>query len=100
MERHPSTIGRELNRNGGGRGYRPKQAQRMADRRRLSSRRPAKLEDGPTRESVVSRLRRRWSPDQIAGRMRHDFPRQPRRWLSPQTIYNWIHSEGPIPKKW
>ena len=100
MERHPSTIGRELNRNEGGRGYRPKQAQRMADRRRLSSRRPAKLEDGPTREYVVSRLRRRWSPDQIAGRMRHDFPRQPRRWLSPQTIYNWINSEAPEWKAW
>src|SRR5262245_7006343 len=82
------------------RGYRPKQAQRMADRRRLRSQRPAKLEGGPTREYVVSRLRRRWSPDQIAGRMRHDFPRQPRRWLSPQTISNWINSEAPEWEAW
>jgi len=31
------------------------------------------------------------SPDQIAGRVRREYPRQKRFWVSRQTIYNWIH---------
>jgi transposase, IS30 family len=38
MGRHRSTIYRELERNAGRRGYRPQQAQRLADERRLASR--------------------------------------------------------------
>src|ERR1700682_5457646 len=45
MGRHRSTIYRELERNAGQRGYRPQQAQRLADERRLASRRPHKLDD-------------------------------------------------------
>lgn len=90
MGRHRSTIYRELNRNMGGRGYRPKQAQRLAEARRLPCHRRAKLEDPDVRDYVEQKLEQRWSPDQIAGRARRDFPRQPRRWVSRQTIYQWI----------
>ena len=45
MGRHRSTIYRELDRNSGQRGYRPQQAQRLADERRLGSRRPRKMDD-------------------------------------------------------
>ena len=41
---------------------------------------------------VRQRLRQRWSPDEIAGRSRDDFPRDPRRHVSRQTIYAWIHA--------
>ena len=36
MGRHRSTVNREMARNSGQRGYRPKQAQRLADERRLA----------------------------------------------------------------
>lgn len=45
MDRDRSTIYRELTRNSGQRGYRPHQAQRLADERRLASRRPHKMEN-------------------------------------------------------
>jgi IS30 family transposase len=45
MGRDRSTIYRELRRNSGGCGYRPKQAQRLADERRLACRRGWKLDD-------------------------------------------------------
>ena len=45
MDRDRSTIHRELTRNSGLRGYRPQQAQRLADERRLASRRPHKMDD-------------------------------------------------------
>jgi transposase, IS30 family len=95
MGRHPSTIGRELRRNRGQRGYRPKQAQRLADERRLASRRSHKMDDAQVHQYVEERLEKLWSPDQIAERVRDDFPRTPARWLSRQTIYDWINHHAP-----
>jgi IS30 family transposase len=95
MGRHRCTIGREVARNTGGRGYRPKQAQRLADERRLASRRPHKMHDPDVLKYVQDRLEEYWSPDQIAGRAQSDFPRAPARWLSRQTIYDWINEQVP-----
>lgn len=95
MGRDRSTIYRELNRNTGQRGYRPKQAQCLADERRLASRRPHKMDDPDVHQYVQDRLQKLWAPDQIAGRVRCDFPRASRRWLSRQAIYNWIHDQAP-----
>ena len=95
MNRDRSTICREITRNSGQRGYRPKQAQRLADDRRMASRRPCKLDDKEARRYVQKHLEEGWSPDQISGHSRRDFPRRRKRWLSRQTIYNWIHKRAP-----
>ncbi len=95
MGRDRSTVYRELERNTGGNGYRPKQAQRFAQQRRLACGRSSKLDNPDVHQYVEEKLDQRWSPDQIAGRVRRDFPRQPRRWLSRQTIYTWIHERAP-----
>jgi IS30 family transposase len=95
MGRHRSTIYRELNRNASPRGYGPRRAQRLADRRRLASRRPHQMDDPDVHQYVQERLKNYWSPDQIAGRARRDFPHAPSRWLSDQTIYHWIRRRRP-----
>ena len=95
MGRHRSTISRELKRNTGRRGYRPKQAQRMAEARRRRRGRRCKLADPELNKYVRKRLEKRWSPDQIAGRRRREFPRRRAAWVSRQTIYNWIHRRAP-----
>jgi IS30 family transposase len=95
MGRHRSTICRELCRNTGQRGYRPKQAQRLANQRRLTSRRPHKMDDPNVHQYVQQKLEQYWSPDQIAGRVKRDFRRRPQRWLSDQAIYDWIHEKQP-----
>lgn len=95
LGRHRTTIYREKKRNCGQRGYRPKQAQRLAEARRMASRRPCKLKDPQTHQYVQEHLKDGWSPDQIANRARKDFSRQPRRFLSRQTIYNWIDCQEP-----
>jgi IS30 family transposase len=100
LGRHRSTVYRELKRNTGRRGYRPKQAQRFAAKRRQACRRPRKMEDAKLHQYVQERLEKRWSPDQIAGRSRHDFVRQPSRCLSRQTIYNWIEDRAPAWRPW
>jgi IS30 family transposase len=95
MGRDRSTIYRELGRNSGQRGYRPKQAQRLADERRLACRRSHKMDEPDVHHYVQEKLEKRWSPDQIAGRVRRDFPRARGRWLSRQTIYDWINGQMP-----
>jgi transposase, IS30 family len=100
MGRHRSTVDRELKRNAGQRGYRPKQAQQLADQRRQACRRPRKMESATLHQYVQERLEKGWSPDQIAGRSRRDFGRQPLQCLSRQTIYNWIEDRAPAWRLW
>ena len=63
---HPSTISRELKRNTGGRGYRPKQAQSKAEKRRSNAARHIKL-DCAMQAYISARIRGYESPEQIAG---------------------------------
>jgi IS30 family transposase len=99
LGRDPSTVSRELRRNGGTRGYSALAAQTKAETR-LRQPRLRKLDEPETRHYVQERLRQRWSPDQIARRSRLDFPRDRRRQLSHQTIYTWINDEEAAGSRW
>ena len=68
LGRSHSTIYRELGRNTGQRGYRPKQAHRLATERREAKERPRKMTP-PVVEHIESKLRMDWSPEQIASTM-------------------------------
>ena len=100
MQRDRSTIHREIKRNSGQRGYRPKQAQRLADERRTACRRPCKLEDRQVQQYVEERLEKFWSPDQIANCSQRDFSRCRQRQVSHQTIYTWIERREPTWHAW
>lgn len=66
-----STISRELRRNKGKRGYRPKQAHRTARERWKGAAKAVKMT--PELIKVVEdRLRQHWSPEQISGRLKRD----------------------------
>ena len=81
-----STVTRDVNLNGGRRGYRA----HVADMRALErARRPkrAKLARSPRlRVEVERRLGERWSPEQIAARLRVDFPDDAEMRVSHETI--------------
>jgi transposase, IS30 family len=100
MSRHRSTIYRELKRNSNAWGYRPEAAQRLSMQRRQACRRPYKLQEFDMRLYVSERLRKAWSPDQIAGRMRRDFPRQAEWRVSAPTISAWIERYAPSRRRW
>jgi IS30 family transposase len=97
--RHPSTISRELRRvrrqpAGRKNVYRASMAQVDADRR---ARRPtqAKLATGlRLRWEVQTRLKLNHSPEQIANRLREDFPHQPEMHVSHETIYQSLYVQG------
>jgi len=94
LGRDPSTIYRELRRNGLRGCYSAVHAQACADRRRREARaKSRKLSREENLQYVQSRLRLLWSPDEIAGRSRLDFPGDSRRNFSAQTIYTWLAND-------
>lgn len=94
-----SSLSRELRRNRSWDpwhnrwGYYPHKAQKQADHRsRIAHIRP-RLKSRDIHQAVVERLERRWSPELIAGRLKHTHPELPS--LSPETIYQWIYRHRP-----
>jgi IS30 family transposase len=80
---HPSTVGRELRRNTGDRGYRPRQAHALAIARRPK----AQPTLTPKTWALVAKLLRQdWSPEQISGRLK----KEQHLCLSHEWIYQYI----------
>lgn len=93
LGRHRSTVSRELARNGEGPDYSAVTAQQKADVRRRERPLVRKMEQPHLSEYVREHLVERWSPDQIAGRLQREHPRD-RLWsLCGQTIYRWIQAQ-------
>jgi len=95
LDRSPSTISRDLRREGlGRRGYRASTAQADAD---ALARRPkvSKLADcGRLRAAVQTRLEKKDSPEQISNRLVLDFPDDPEMRVSHETIYLSLYVQG------
>jgi IS30 family transposase len=91
LQRHHDTIDREIVKGATSSGYRAGVGQDVADanRKRPKERR---LESNPVLlAEVVARLEERHSPEQIAARLRQDFPDDPEMWVSHETIYQGLY---------
>lgn len=92
--RDPATVCREVKANGGRRRYAPLKAHRGAAAR---ARRPklTKLASNPELcARVVADLKRLWSPEQIASRLRDEFGDDDTMRISHETIYKTIYVQG------
>lgn len=88
LKKSKSAISREIARNSGGRGYRPKQAQEKANKRlSLASMVPKKMK-GELLKLVEEKLCLDWSPEQISGWLskHHIF-------ISHETIYRYVWAD-------
>jgi IS30 family transposase len=94
LGRDKGTISREISRNavGGLHHYMAIWANSRAWRRRkdASGKRGRKMDHTLLANYVKTKLRAGLSPEQIAGRVQLDFPRDEKMRISHQTIYNWI----------
>jgi IS30 family transposase len=87
LARHKATISRELARNRGRRGYRPKQAHGWALARRCAKVRPRL--SGLMWRQIEALLRLEWSPEQIAGRLQREHAVG----VSHKWIYQYIYAD-------
>jgi transposase, IS30 family len=94
LGRHRSSIGRELSRNGVPRKpYFPGPAQERYRGVRKECVRTKRLDYPPLRKYLFVEGSRAWSPEQVAGRLRVDYPHDGRMHVSPETIYRTIYRD-------
>jgi IS30 family transposase len=87
LGRAVSTVSQEVSRHGGRERYRAAEADLEAWE---SARRPKLCllaRNRPLQRIVASKLKQDWAPQQIAGWLKAEYPENPERWVSHETIY-------------
>ncbi len=101
LGRAPSTVSRELRRNGGCQGYRASNADRAAWER-AHRRKSCKLAQNPALARIVAqKLKMLCSPEQIAGWLKCTYPHDENYQVSHETIYRslYIQARGALKKE-
>jgi transposase, IS30 family len=94
LGRNVATISREVDQNTfEGRQYRAVAAQVAAEKRARRPK-PRKLENPALHARVTADLEKRWSPEEIAARLRRDFPDDASMRASHETIYQALFIQG------
>jgi IS30 family transposase len=101
LGRAPSTISREINRNGGRRRYRASEADLAAWDRAYRPKRCKLAENRALARIVARKLRKLWSPEQIAGWLKRTYPDDENFQVSYETIYRslFIQARGALKKE-
>ena len=101
LGRAPSTISREIQRNGGNPGYRANQADQFAWERTRRPKECKLVRNRVLAQVVASKLRLQWSPEQIAGWLKHAYAVNKDYQVSHETIYRslYIQARGALKKE-
>ena len=101
LHRAPSTISREIQRNGGRAGYRAVAADRRAWRRAERPKACRLALSSRLRREVATKLQLQWSPAQIAGWLFRTYPDDPAMRVSHETIYRtlYVQTRGALKKE-
>jgi IS30 family transposase len=101
LGRSPSTVSRELSRNGGCDRYRAALADEAAWARARRPKRCKLADNRPLRKAVASKLRLNWSPEQIAGWLKRTHPGDECNYVSHETIYRslFVQARGVLKKE-
>ena len=101
LGRAPSTVSREIRRNGGSQAYRANRADRRARERALRPK-PCRLAlYSALRWRVAQKLALQWSPQQISGWLKQEFPTHQDMQISHEAIYRslFIQTRGVLKKE-
>ncbi|MFB3106078.1 MAG: IS30 family transposase [Pseudomonadales bacterium] len=101
LGRSPSTVSREVTRNGGCCEYRASAADQAAWERALRPKRCKLVENRALARIVATKLKRWWSPEQIAGWLKRHYPEDENGQVSHETIYRslFIQARGALKKE-
>lgn len=91
LGRSPSSVSREINKNlpWGYRRYSPRLAHRLAEAKRKERGERPRLKNEFIKNYVLEKLKLRWSPEQISGRLKKDFVYR----ISHEAIYQFIYNQ-------
>lgn len=101
LGRAPSTISREINRNGDQECYRASQADQAAWGRTLRPKTCKLVENRTLARIVAGKLQSQWAPEQIAGWLKYTYPDDESYQVSHETIYRslFIQARGALKKE-
>ncbi|MFV1998697.1 MAG: IS30 family transposase [Acidiferrobacterales bacterium] len=101
LQRSPSTISREIARNGGQRHYRAIQADEKAWERTCRPKLCRLAQNGKLRRLVANKLALDWSPEQISGWLKCAYPDDETLRVSHETIYKsiFVQTRGVLKKE-
>jgi IS30 family transposase len=101
LGRSPSTVSREVDRNDGRSEYRASTADQAAWDRALRPKRCKLVENRALARIVANKLKRLWSPKQIAGWLKRHYPEDGNAQVSHETIYRslFIQARGALKKE-
>jgi IS30 family transposase len=101
LGRAPSTVSREIRRNGGRGGYRASRADQAAWDRACRPKAGKLVQHPALAHLVASKLRLEWSPEQIAGWLKRTYPDDETYQVSHETIYRslFIQARGALKKE-
>ena len=101
LGRAPSTISREIRRNGGRRHYRANKADQAAWDRAHRPKTCKLVENHALARIVASKLKQRWSPEQIAGWLKKTYPEDENYQVSHEIIYRslYVQARGALKKE-
>jgi len=101
LGRAPSTVSREIRRNGGQRRYRGNKADEAAWQRAHRSKTCKLAANYALAHIVAEKLQLEWSPDQIAGWLKYTYPDDEHYQVSHETIYKtlFIQARGALKKE-
>ena len=101
LGRAPSTISREIARNGGQGGYRASQAEQAAWDRAHRPKTCKLAENRTLAHLVAAKLKVQWSPEQISGWLQRTYPGEDIYQVSHETIYRslFIQARGVLKKE-
>jgi len=101
LGRSPSTVSREIKRNGGQEQYRAIQADQAAWDRAHRPKQCKLIHSKSLSKVVTSKLRMLWSPEQIAGWLKHTYPGDESHQVSHETIYRslFVQARGALKRE-
>lgn len=101
LGRSPSTISREIKRNDGYDDYRAAQADQAAWNRAHRPKLCKLACNRPLSRTVAAKLQLNWSPEQISGWLKREYPEEERNQVSHETIYRslFVQARGVLKKE-
>ena len=101
LVRAPSTISREVKRNDGDQQYRATQADQAAWDRALRPKRCKLSGNSALIQAIADKLQLNWSPEQISGWLKREYPTEEHNQVSHETIYRslYVQARGVLKKE-